>query len=253
MEIRAILLDLHHTLTTTKSSVIDVVRQIMNNHGLDTSHLSDALFVAALDKADQVMASYQVSNNVGPHWGADPEDWLMFDRIFLEELGFHGFTDDDILTIENEFKAITRDSDWEYFTEDALSAIRTLHAMGFTLGICTKRNDNPQGFLSRSKVADLFETVQWSGVAGYAKPSPYTLLEAVKEIGVNPRRCLFVGNYVGVDVEAALRCEMIPVLLSWANPREADKAPPECIVLDKPTDLVEWIRSQSPHLRQDSE
>jgi hypothetical protein len=46
-------------------------------------------------------------------------------------------------------------------------------------------------------------------------------------------------------VEAALRCEMIPVLLTWANPHETEKAPKGTIVLEKPSDLLPWLHSPS--------
>ncbi|MFW9933801.1 MAG: hypothetical protein ACFFDR_14285, partial [Candidatus Thorarchaeota archaeon] len=66
---------------------------------------------------------------------------------------------------------------------------------------------------------------------------------------INPHHCFFVGNYVNADVEAAIRCEMQPVLLTWANPDEAEKAPDSCIVLDKPFDLVKWIQNQGESSR----
>ena len=246
MDVRAILFDLHHTLTETKTSVFEIIRIISGRLDFDLTSHSDEKLKDALDKSDRELMQYLVENNIDYLWGGRDEDWLPSDRLFLEALGFRDVSDDAILEFEKAFKQITRDSDWEYFTDDALQCVRSLYSMGYTLGICTRRSDNPKGLIERSKLDRIFKTIQWSGVPGYAKPSPFTLLEAAKEIKVNPRHCIFVGNYVHADVEAALRCEMVPILLTWANPDEATKAPEECIVLEKPSDIVKWMQYQNP-------
>ncbi|MFW9919236.1 MAG: HAD family hydrolase [Candidatus Thorarchaeota archaeon] len=249
MNISAILFDLNDTLTTTKDSVLNTIRKICYSNGVDLNCYSDEQLEQAFQRSNAVMMEYVGANNVLPSWGESEESWLPFDRIMFEELDINDLTDATILSIERDFKHITRDTDWEFFTEDALYALRTLNAMGFKMGICTRRSDNPIGLLERNNLDHIFGSIQWSGVPGYAKPSPYTLLQAARELEINPHHCFFVGNYVNADVEAAIRCEMQPVLLTWANPDEAEKAPDSCIVLDKPFDLVKWIQNQGESSR----
>jgi len=226
---------------------------IIEENGYDISSHSEEDMKRALEKSDTVMNRILIENNVEPTWGGLVGDWLPFDRMFLEELGFETISDDTILRFETDFKIATRDSDWEYFTDDAIKCLNSLNSMGYPLGICTRRHDDPRGLIVRNNLSELFKTIQWSGVPGYAKPSPYTLLEAAKDLRVNPRTCLFVGNYVKADVEAAIRCEMTPVLLTWANPDEANIAPDGCIVLENPTDLIGWIQSRDASSIRSSE
>lgn len=243
MDIRAVLFDLNDTLTATRCTVNSILRDICHDNGIDLDGFSDAQLDQAIERSDRAMNDFLIASNAGPHWGANAEDWIPFDRILFEDLGIHGLTDDKILTIERDFKYVTRETDWEYFTKDALECLDSVKAMGYLMGICTARSDEPKGLIERNNLCDMFRTAQWSGVPGYRKPSPFTLLEASKELKVNPRHCIFVGNYVHSDVQAALRCEMTPILLTWANPSEGAKAANSCVVLENPTDIIQWIQS----------
>jgi phosphoglycolate phosphatase-like HAD superfamily hydrolase len=76
-------------------------------------------------------------------------------------------------------------------------------------------------------------------VPGYTKPNPYLLIQAAMELGVNPRLCAYVGNLVDLDVIAAIRADMLPILTTWANPEETDKAPEQAIVVESLQELLE--------------
>ncbi|MDF1539933.1 MAG: HAD family hydrolase [Candidatus Thorarchaeota archaeon] len=245
MNLDVILFDLHHTLTAVKEDVPSVVRRICMANDIDLSIYSDEQLESAFIAADTAMKKFQLENNVDSLWGGKAEDWLPFDRVMFEHLGLTALSDEIILKIEEEFKYEVRDGDYEFFRSDSLETINELRSRGYRMGICTRRHDNPHSLIERSGLLDLFETVQWSGVIGYAKPSPYTLLVAAKEMGINPQKCAYVGNYVNADVEAAIRCEMKSILLTWANPNEGPKAPNETIVLETPLDLLQVFSSRS--------
>ncbi len=245
MYISSILFDLHHTLTELTESIVSVVRKVSRDNGIDLSSFNDTRMEKAFLVSDTAMKNYQINNNVNPHWGSQPEDWVPFDRIMFEELGITGMSDEVIFTIETQFQSEVRAGGFERFNENALRTIRTLHERGYTMGICTRRHHDPNSLLINTGVRDLFDSVQWSGVIGYEKPSPYTLVNAAREIGVNPRRCAFVGNYVNADIEAAIRCEMLPVLLTWANPREGPKAPEGTLVFETPSEILQVFESPS--------
>ncbi len=239
MQISAILFDLHHTLTELIEEIPKLWRRVSIKNGVDISHLDDGTIWEAMKTADSIIHQYQLENDVDPHWGDEPEEWVFVDRLLFEYLGIKNLTDDIIIKIENEFQK----TPIERFTDDALLTVRELHRRGYLLGICTRRTSNPEPFIERMGIRDLFATVQWGGVIGYSKPSPYTLLNASKELGVNPRLCAFVGNYVNADIEAAIRCEMMPILLTWANPNESPKAPQGTLVLENASDLLQVFTS----------
>jgi phosphoglycolate phosphatase-like HAD superfamily hydrolase len=245
MYVHALLFDLHHTLTEVKDSLYSLIIRMMRLNGIEVRDITTDDVASAFMVADAAVEEFQLQNNVGPHWGEDAEDWIPLVKIMFEALGLALPTDNIALRFEKDFKYETIESDWESFTNDARNAITTLNEMGYPMGICTRRNDSPLSLLDREGMSDCFKTVQWSGVVGYEKPSPFTLLEAARDLQVNPHHCMYVGNYVGADIEAALRCEMKPILLTWANPHEAEKAPEGTIVFNMPTDFVKWLQLQA--------
>ena len=242
MQIQAILFDLHHTLTGTKMTVQQLFREVAKANGLDMSSITETELQAAIAKSDEYFKEYQLNHNVGPEYGNDPKHWLEVDKIVYNELGFSDLDNKLILKIEREWMHATGQTEWEFLTQDARNALFELNSRGYVLGVCTRRTHDPMPLLEREGIASLLATVKWSGVLGYAKPSPFTLLQAADEIGINPRLIAYVGNYVGADVEASRRAEMLPVLLTWANPAEAEKAPESTIILKSPLDLLDIFR-----------
>ncbi|MHA1938653.1 MAG: hypothetical protein ACW97O_10635, partial [Candidatus Thorarchaeota archaeon] len=59
-------------------------------------------------------------------------------------------------------------------------------------------------------------------------------LQAADDIGVNPKLCAYVGNLVDADVVASKRAQMLPILLAWANPDQADLAPEGTLIRSFP-------------------
>ncbi|MCJ7817652.1 MAG: HAD family hydrolase, partial [Candidatus Thorarchaeota archaeon] len=111
----------------------------------------------------------------------------------------------------------------------------------FALGIASNRYGDPKQTLLDDSIYDLFGSVEFTGVPGYTKPSPYMLLRVAEEMGVNPRKCAYVGNIVEYDCVAAERAEMIPILLTWVDPHEVDKITTDVIVISHIADLLEIL------------
>jgi phosphoglycolate phosphatase-like HAD superfamily hydrolase len=241
MLIQAILFDLHHTLTKTKTGPWALYREIATDSGIDLSTYSDEEIGKAFLGQDEWFKANQIERNVGSKYGGLPEHWLEADRRALAELGLSELDDELILRAERAWHEVTasKGSDWEFVTPEAKEAVLELKKRGYLLGICTRRHVSPMPLLEREDLANVFDAVEWSGVPGYAKPSPFTLLRAADEIKTNPRAIAYIGNLVNADIEASVRAEMLPVLLTWANPEEASKAPEETVIVDSPLDLLE--------------
>ncbi len=216
-------------------------RKCASDVGIDISGASDEEIKASFWRVDKWIKEFQVRTGVDIHWGSEPEDWVEADRILLTELGCHDLKDEEIIWFERRWKAVVNSHETEVLHEEASDTLEELHSRGYQIGICTRRTDSPRHLLKDWRIAHLISTVHWSGVVGYAKPSPYTLLAAAGDLGLNPRHCVFVGNYVDADVDAALRAEMIPVLLTWANPEEKQRAPPEAIILGTPAEVLHLL------------
>lgn len=236
---RGIIFDLADTITETLQDHVTIIRRVAKEWGLDISKLDKKRIDAAIGDAYGWLKEHQLQNNVPPSWGRHPEDWLEVNRRLYRKIGFSDLDDETLIEMERYWRAYVNNVGFETLTDGARDTLRALQQRGYLLGIASRREYIPEDRLEKWGIDEVISAIQISLVDGYAKPSPYTLLKCAEELGVNPRRLAFVGNYVHVDVEAALRAEMIPILTTWSNPQEAEQAPEGCIVIGKISDLLD--------------
>ena len=236
---RGIIFDLADTITETLQDHVTIIRRVSEEWGLDISTVDKKRIDAAISEAYGWLKGHQLQNNVPPSWGRRPEDWLEVNRRLYREIGFPDLSDETLIEMEQYWRVYVNKTGFETLTSGARDTLRTLHERGYLLGIASRREYIPQDRLERWEIDEVISTLQISLVDGYAKQSPYTLLKCAEELGVNPRRLAFVGNYVHVDVEAALRAEMVPILTTWSNPQEAGQAPEGCVVIGRITELLD--------------
>ena len=236
--IRAILFDLHHTITKTRASMLALTRETTEEAGISIEHIGDSELAQAIRKTDQWAREYQIENDVDIHWGSNPEDWLEINRLLMDNLEIKNISDEMLLNFERNWKTAMK-TNLESPVDGSKATLEELRNRGYILGLCTRRNDNPEQLLRKWNIHHLFSTIHWTGVPGYAKPSPFTLLKAAEDINVNPRLCAYVGNYVDADVAAARRAEMLPILTVWANPRERGLVEEDTLVIDKLEELLD--------------
>jgi phosphoglycolate phosphatase-like HAD superfamily hydrolase len=240
-QIRAILLDLHHTITKTRTDILTMTRKSSMKAGVDLSQFSDDEVKAAFNSSNNHIKQHVSENDVDIHWGNDPSDWFEINKEFFRHLGFNDVSDEQIMQFEMAWRETGEDS-FELLHKGAKEPLEELHARGYILGICTRRQTDPVPLLKDWKIDHLLSSVQYSGTPGYAKPSPFTLLKAAEEIGINPRLCAYVGNLVDADVEAALRAEMLPVLTVWADGKEKEKATEDTIIINEIHELLDIFK-----------
>ena len=235
--VKAILLDLHETITEEHESLKSLTRKVSKNAGLDLGEVTDDEMEIALEKVNEWLVPYQMENDVDLTFGSEIEHWTEANRIMYKALGFEGLSDKTLHHIERLWKEAL--DTWELLRPETVPTLLELKSRGYDLGICTRRDDDPTKLLEKWGILHLLSTVQWTSVPGYSKPNPYTLILAAEDIGVNPLRCAFVGNRVDADIEAAQRAGMIPILTTWADPEEARKAPEGTIVIGEVSELLD--------------
>ena len=237
--VRAILLDLHETITEEHESIKSLTRKISKKAGLDLGEVTDDELQRALEKVNEWLIPYQIETDVDLTFGSKIEDWTTANRIMYDEVGFQGLSVDTLIHVERLWKEAL--DTWEIIRPETVPTLEELKRRGYVLGICTRRADDPTKLLEKWSILHLLSTVQWTSVPGYSKPNPYTLILAAEEIGVNPLRCAFVGNRVDADIEAAQRAGMIPILTTWADSEEADKALGGTWIITDVSDLLEMF------------
>ncbi len=238
--IEAVIFDLGGTLHRPALDLVGTSCQYLAECGI-TEYSRQEVEEAVRRGKEEWLNQYMMENNVGSRWQPSREVWVQHDRYLLEILGVKENCDQLAEAYQEKWDIFLRD-----FTYSSIGVckpvLQELHKRGYKLAIASNRVDNPIPSLERDGILDLFDTVEYTMVPGYVKPSPYMLLKVSSELGVNPRRCVYVGNIVHYDVVAAQRAEMTPILITWCDPDEIDKAPKGTIIIDHITGLLDILQ-----------
>lgn len=231
--VKAVIFDIDGTLYDTEIPLGDIQRGVLRDAGLAEycNYTDYQLGEAVLRDAQPWLNKYMLENNVDPHWEPSNEIWIEFMRKFLSALGVRVDLDRyaaEMTRLWNERRVLSN----SFLLKGVKPVLEELKSKGIKLAAVTNRYDDPTPVLQRDGILNFFEIVEFSNVPGYSKPSPYMLIQVVNQLGVNPLNCVFVGDFVAIDVVAANRANMKPVLLTWRNPNQAEKAPPDTIVID---------------------
>ncbi|MFX0106960.1 MAG: HAD family hydrolase [Candidatus Hodarchaeota archaeon] len=240
--IRVLIFDFDDTLYHTNLWLVDLIRPWLKDAGLEEqAGLSNEAIQDGFRVARDWLWKYMKSTNLQPTWIPPEEMWLRYTEVLLGTLG---------VVKEIREHAIDLTRTWlEYgydfktkFIEESRPVLEELRSRGYRFGLVTNRWEDPTPMLERDSIIHLFDDVQHSHVPGYMKPSPYMLLQVASRLGVNPLRCAFIGDFVALDVEAAIRASMMPILLTWRRPDEKEKAPPDAIIIDHINELLKLFQ-----------
>ncbi|MHA2083565.1 MAG: HAD family hydrolase [Candidatus Thorarchaeota archaeon] len=243
--IKAVIFDLGGTLYVPASQLLDISKRYLKEIGLpEFTHLPDEEITRALEGPDKWLNEYMVSNNVHSRWEPPRDKWVEYDRRFLLDLGVKENVDELASKFQSkwdEFLSYSNTSRNYTLIDGCKEGLERLREGDFKLGVASNRFGDPTPSLKQDEIFDLFEAIEYTGVPGYKKPSPFMLLKVAREIGVNPMKCIYVGNIVQYDVVSAHRADMTPVLLTWCDPEEIGKAPPETLMFDHIHGLVSLL------------
>lgn len=197
---------------------------------------SDDVILDAMNDPDRWLEDYMIAQNVDPHWQPTTEVWIQYDKILLKNLGVI----EDIDGLAERYQAA-----WDRYVstieptlaEGCKEEFQKLQDLGFRLAIASNRYGSPNQILEDHDILGFFEAIEYSNVPGYRKPSPYMLFKVADVLGVNPRRCAYIGNIVKFDVVAAKNAGMLPVLLTWYDPQEKDKVTEDTIIIEHIAEL----------------
>lgn len=236
----ALIFDLDDTLYTSDARMLDIARRLLKEIGLEKqSRFSDERLQGAFTRGpDRWLNEHMLAFDADQHWRPSHDLWVEYGRRLLTSLG-----------IKERLDVLAADmiSKWEGYGVDmrsrlpdgSKSVVKELHSRGYKLGLVTNRWGDPTPLLERDSILNLFEAVEYSRVPGYAKPSPFMLIQAATRLGVNPIRCACIGDFVSIDIEGARRAGMTPFLLTSYNPKDGEHAPPDVTVVRNIIDLLE--------------
>jgi HAD superfamily hydrolase (TIGR01549 family) len=187
---------------------------------------------------EEWFVSYVLENKPGQHWNPPTEFWVEYDKQILMMLGVQENLEELAIEFQDRWENTLASPECaSCYIERCTPVFENLIEEGYKLGIASNRFTDPEPRLVEDGIRKFFETVQYTATPGFAKPNPYMLIVAAAELGVNPLKCVYVGNKVKFDVASARRAEMLPVLVTWCTPEEAKLVDSETIVIETMLEL----------------
>lgn len=92
---------------------------------------------------------------------------------------------------------------WAYTYPWVHRAVARLAAQGYRMSVISNADGRVEADITALGLARYFETIYDSHVVGYAKPDPRLFQHAMRELGLRPADCLYVGDVYYVDVLGA--------------------------------------------------
>lgn len=112
--------------------------------------------------------------------------------------------------------------------DDAKETILELHRRGYILGIIANTITETEipDYLEADGLTGYFKTVVLSSKVGIRKPNPEIYWEAARRIGVEPSRCVYVGDNPSRDAEGT-RAAGYAMFILFFEPATQAKEPPK--------------------------
>ena len=176
----------------------------------DEFSFSDEEIAEAIDLADDDV--WKGIQDHDKHYFFSEEDWIERNRIALRDLGVKKRLHERAKHMQEFWTETTAAFPSQDLKSDAKETLEQLKARGYKLAMSTNWSDPSESLKSRG-IGGMFQSIQFSIVPGYRKPSPYMLIQNAMELGVNPHNCVYVGNEIERDVAAAKRAGFHPILV----------------------------------------
>jgi putative hydrolase of the HAD superfamily len=125
--------------------------------------------------------------------------------------------------------------------DDVKETVIELNRRGYLLGIIANTITETEipDYLEEYGLTECFKTVVLSSKVGIRKPNPEIYLEAARRIGVEPAKCVYVGDNPVRDVEGT-RAAGYGMMILILEPETLKKEPPTADV--KPDHTIRAIR-----------
>lgn len=157
--------------------------------------------------------------------------WTFLYQRFLTELG----VTDQRLPHEL-FTTFSSSSTYRLF-DDVKPALIEIEAEGYRLGLISNFEGWLEQILVEQEVGESFDVTVISGVEGVEKPDPAIYELAVRRAGVDPARCVHVGDSMSLDVLPATEVGIKAVLLDRVG-RYPDSGHPTIASLEELPALI---------------
>jgi putative hydrolase of the HAD superfamily len=139
---------------------------------------------------------------------------------------------------DHVYEVFADPASWKLFP-DVVPTLTTLRDSGLELGIVSNFDSRLFKVLRGLGIAEFFDTVTISSLAGAAKPSPKIFEVALEQHAVEPTEAIHVGDSIRDDVDGAGKAGLSAVLLA----RAGTDAPPDIRTIRTLDELVPLVAS----------
>ncbi len=167
-------------------------------------------------------SAYRLSTNKG-HW-----------QVFFEKLLRQVGCCQELLP-----ELIKRASNSDYWTQmdsDAPAILEQLHGQ-YRLGVISNADGRIREVLGRAGLAQYFDQITDSGVVGYEKPDQRIFEAALREMGADPEKSVYLGDIYAIDYAGATAAGMQALLIDPAGVYRDWPAPR----IERLRELPEWV------------
>ncbi len=120
----------------------------------------------------------------------------------------------------DELFEVFRADAWAIFPETK-EVLETLKEKNYKLGIISNFDSRVYDVMNNLEIQEYFDTFVISSEAGHAKPDPNIFHLALKEIGVDPKGCLHIGDNIQNDFHGPRALGIQALLLDRENEYES--------------------------------
>ncbi len=152
------------------------------------------------------------------------------------------FPTDKIAPLSGKLTRLWRDCDGRRIPrENGSEVVRELSRRGYLLGIIANTITETEipDYLKDENLASYFKTVILSSKIGIRKPNPEIYWEAARRIGVEPPKCVYVGDNPSRDLEGT-RAAGYGLFILFHEPATLAKEPP--VMETKPDHTIRDMR-----------
>lgn len=204
---KAVFFDVGHTLITPYPSLEEVIKEILEEEGIEvpldslkrTAPLVDAYYNELYEKNEDVWASKE-----GAIWL-----WRELYSFWMKKLGLG---ERAFELGEKIYHAFGAGNKWKPFS-DVIQVLEKLKREGMILGIISNWDERLSQILSEIGLSYFFNFILASAEVGAAKPDKRIFQRAIRLAGVSPQEVIHVGDHLLADIEGPLRVGIFPVLI----------------------------------------
>lgn len=219
MGIKAILFDAVGTLLRPEPAVASVYYAAGRRHG---SSLSKEAIAQRFARSISVRFEEDLPSSSAADHATNPDWELLRWRKIVSDV-IEDVADCDGL-FQDLWSHFARPSSWRLY-EDVAGCLRTLRALGMTLGIASNFDDRLPGICGGLEPLEQYPHVFYSSGLGYRKPSPSFFARIESALQLDSAELLLVGDDLENDYAAALAAGWSAILLD----RNGQSHDVECI------------------------